>query len=401
MIHRHAIGLLPSKPHTALRDDAGKLMMEVCVTREGFHGPFSILYYKRPPTDEFAVEKLALPGFCPFTLVEDQPLHRRHVRTQDMKPGGDFLTGRRTMLVNADVQISLCKPTDPPKQFFSNGDGDELYFIKEGSGHVESVYGILPFRKLDYVLIPKSTPHRVHLDANKGVMLVFEGRPYLGIPGEYRNAYGQLTDYAPFSHRDFRLPTELLTFDAKNHGTGPYPVAVKMSDTLTVHQYAHFPHEVVGWDGAIYPVAFNILDYQPKTGLVHLPPTIHTTFAGNGFVVCSFVPRLVDYHAQAIPCPYGHASVDMDEILYYVDGNFTSRRGIESESISLHPQGVPHGPHPGTYERSIGTKHTGELAVMCDTYKPLRLTTVAAGVEDKDYHMSWVKKEAPDAWTSK
>ncbi len=401
MIHRHAIGLLPSKPHTALRDDAGKLMMEVCVTREGFHGPFSILYYKRPPTDEFAVEKLALPGFCPFTLVEDQPLHRRHVRTQDMKPGGDFLTGRRMMLVNTDVQISLCKPTDPPKQFFSNGDGDELYFIKEGSGYVESVYGILPFRKLDYVLIPKSTPHRVHLDGNKGVMLVFEGRPYLGIPGEYRNAYGQLTDYAPFSHRDFRLPVELLTFDARKHGTGPYPVVVKMSDTLTVHQYAHFPHEVVGWDGAIYPVAFNILDYQPKTGLVHLPPTIHTTFAGNGFVVCSFVPRLVDYHEQAIPCPYGHASVDMDEILYYVDGNFTSRRGIESESISLHPQGVPHGPHPGTYERSIGTKHTGELAVMCDTYKPLRLTTVAAGVEDKDYHMSWVKKEAPEAWTSK
>ncbi|GMU38404.1 MAG: homogentisate 1,2-dioxygenase [Phycisphaerae bacterium] len=401
MIHRHAIGMLPKKPHTVLRDEAGKLMMEVCVTREGFHGPFSILYYRKPPTDEFAVERLNLPGFCPFTFVDEQPLHRRHVRTQDMKPGGDFLTGRRTLLANDDLQVGICKPVDPPKRFFSNGDGDELYFVKEGQGHVESNYGVLPFRKYDYVLIPKSTPYRIHLDGHRGVLLVFEGRPYLGIPSEYRNAYGQITDYAPFSHRDFRVPEALLKFDEKKHGPPPYPVVVKQADTLTVHQYQHFPHDVVGWDGAIYPVAFNILDYQPKTGLVHLPPTIHTTFAGRGFVVCSFVPRLVDYHEQSIPCPYGHASVDMDEILYYVDGNFTSRRGIESESISLHPQGVPHGPHPGTYERSIGTKRTEELAVMCDTYKPLRLTTDAAAVEDRDYHMSWVKKEAPDAWTSK
>lgn len=401
MIHRHALGMLPPKPHTALRDEQGRLLMEVCQTREGFHGPFSILYYRKPPTDEFAVESISLPGFCPVKEVEHQPLHRRHILTQNLRPSGDFLTGRRTMLVNADLQVGICKPTEPPRNFFSNGDGDELYFIKEGSGYVESIFGILPFRTLDYVIVPKSTPYRIHLDGHKGVMLVFEGRPHLGIPREYRNDYGQLTDYAPYSHRDFRVPMELLRFDEKRHGSGPYPVVVKMSDTLTVHQYAHFPHEVVGWDGVIYPVAFNILDYQPKTGLVHLPPTIHTTFAGRGFVVCSFVPRLVDYHEQAIPCPYGHASVDMDEILYYVAGNFTSRRGIASESISLHPQGVPHGPHPGTYERSIGTRRTEELAVMCDTYKPLRLTTEAAAIEDKDYHMSWVKKEAPEAWTSK
>jgi len=366
-------------------------MMEVCVTREGFDGPFSILYYRTPPTDEFAVEKLAIPGFCPAQYADEQPLHRRHLRTQAIQPQGDFITGRNTLLANTDVQIGIVKPTKKPDRFFSNGDGDELYFFKTGAGYVESIYGLLPFREHDYVLIPKSTPYRIHLDGDRGTMMVFEGRPHLGIPSQYRNRYGQLTDYAPYSHRDFRLPTELLTFDKQKHGDPPYPVVVKMSDVLTVHLYKHFPHDVVGWDGCVYPIAFNIHDYQPKTGLIHLPPTIHTTFAGQGFVVCSFVPRMVDFHEQAIPCPYGHASVDMDEILYYVDGNFTSRKGIESESISLHPQGVPHGPHPGMYEKSIGTKRTNELAVMCDTYKPLRMTIPASQCEDKDYHMSWVK----------
>lgn len=393
MIHRHTLGVIPKKPHTVLRDESGRLMMEVCITTQGFEGPYSILYYRVPPTDEFEVEKLELPGFCPLEPVKEQALHRRHVRTQDLKPGGNFLTSRRTLLFNADLHVSLGKPAEAPDRFFSNGDGDELYFVKSGSGHLESIYGILPFREHDYVLIPKSTPYRLHFEGGKGIFLAFEGRPHLGIPGEYRNKMGQITDYAPYSHRDFRVPMKLLAFDEKSHGKGPYPLVVKAADQLTVHKYQHFPHDVVGWDGLVYPVAFNIHDYQPKTGLVHLPPTIHTTFAGHGFVVCSFVPRLVDYHEEAIPCPYGHASVDMDEILYYVAGNFTSRRGIDSESISLHPQGVPHGPHPGMYERSIGHKRTNELAVMCDTYRPLRLTTAAAGIEDRDYHKTWVKHE--------
>lgn len=390
MLHRHTLGRVPPKPHTAFYDENHKLLMEVCVTREGFHGPFSILYYKTPPTDEFAVEKTALPGFCPYELVPEQPLHRRHVRTQDLEPGGDFLTGRKTLLVNDDVVLGVCKPTEAPKRFFSNGDGDELYFVNAGRGVLESVYGLLPFREHDYVLIPKCTPYRIHFEGNRGTLLVFEGRSHLGIPGEYRNAYGQLTDYAPYTHRDFRLPAELLTYDKGKHGDAPHPLVVKQSDTLSIHLYQHFPHEVVGWDGCLYPVAFSIHDYQPKTGLVHLPPTIHTTFSGKGFVVCSFVPRMVDWHEKAIPCPYGHASVDMDEILYYVDGNFISRKGIEPESISLHPQGVPHGPHPGMYEKSIGAKRSEELAVMCDAYKPWRLTTEAAAVEQKDYHMTWV-----------
>jgi homogentisate 1,2-dioxygenase len=365
--------------------------MEQCVTREGFDGPFSILYFRTPPTDEFTTEDFALPGFCPAETIADRPSRRRHVRSKGLRPNGDFLTGRRSLFVNDCLRISVCKPTEAAGRFFSNGDGDELCFVTSGGGYVESTYGVLPFRQHDYLLIPKSTPYRIHLDNEGGTLLVFEGRPHLGIPGRYRNRYGQLSDYAPYSHRDFRPPTELLTLDRDRHGEAPYELIVKMSDRLTIHRYPHFPLDVVGWDGCVYPVALNIHDFQPITGMVHQPPTIHTTFAGHGFVICSFVPRMVDYHEKSIPCPYGHANVDMDEIMYYVGGNFTSRQGIEPESISLHPQGVPHGPHPGTYEESIGTRRTEELAVMCDSYKPFQLTSVAGRLEDKDYHTSWIE----------
>ncbi|GMU81868.1 MAG: homogentisate 1,2-dioxygenase [Planctomycetota bacterium] len=404
MIQYHTLGKIARKPHTTLHVD-GKLVMEQMITREGFNGPFSILYYRIPPTDEFEVEAVKLPHFCPVELVDHQPLHRRHVKSQDMKPAGDFLTGRRTLMVNKTLQMGVIKPCEPATHFFSNGDGDECYFVHEGSGRLESIYGILPFRKHDYLLIPKSTPYRIHLDGHKGTLVVFEGKPWIGVPKQYRNACGQITDYAPFSHRDFRGPTELLHFDAAAHGALPFKLFVKAGDELSIHKYKHFPLDVVGWDGYVYPVAFSIHDYQPKTASVHLPPTIHTTFAGDDFVICSFVPRKVDYYdrdgVKAIPCPYAHASVDMDEILYYVEGNFTSRRGIAPESISLHPLGVTHGPHPGTYERSVGHERTSELAVMCDAYTPFRLTKFAAGIEDRDYHLSWVTREGDSEWTSK
>ncbi len=401
MLHRHTLGRVPEKPHTAFYDEDGKLLMEQCVTREGFNGPFSILYFRTPPTDEFDAAVTSLPDFCPAQPIPEQPLHRRHVPAHALRPAGNFLTGRKTLFINDDVHLGAIKPADKPDRFFSNADGDELYFVTHGSGLVESVYGLLPFRKHDYLLIPKSTPYRIHMDEGDASLLVFEGRPHLGIPGQYRNKYGQLTDYAPYSHRDFRLPTELLTFDPAKHGNAPFELVVKMSDRLTVHRYQHFPLDVVGWDGCVYPFAFNIHDFQPITGMVHQPPTTHTTFAGQGFVVCSFVPRMVDFHEKAVPCPYGHASVDMDEIMYYVEGNFTSRKGIKPESISLHPQGVPHGPHPGTYERSIGAKRTEELAVMCDTYKPFRMTTLADAIEDKDYHKSWVNRDGKSSWLSR
>ncbi|MBK9119332.1 MAG: homogentisate 1,2-dioxygenase [Phycisphaerales bacterium] len=389
MIHRYALGQFPAKPHTAMYENR-KLLMEQMVTREGFHGPFSILYFRRSPTDEISVDPLELPGFCPVRTLPDQPLRRRHILSQELLPVGDFLTGRRTLLVNSCLQIGVCKPAGVTPRFFSNGDGDECWFVKDGAGTLESVYGVLPFRPHDYLLIPKGTPYRLHCDG-PATLLVFEGRPYINIPKEYRNAWGQLSDSAPFSHRDFRVPQELLGYRPDVHGAGPFEIVMKRSDRLTLHRYEHFPHEIAGWDGILYPVAFNIHDYQPKTGLVHLPPTIHTTFSGPEFVICSFVPRVLDYHPQAIPCPYAHASVDMDEILYYVEGNFTSRKGVGSESISLHPAGVTHGPHPGTYEASIGVHRTDELAVMCDCYPPLQLTAEAAALEDPEYHLSWVR----------
>lgn len=391
MLHRHTLGRIPPKPHTAFYDEDGKLLMEHCLTREGFEGPHAILYYRTPPTDETAVETTGVPGFCPVEPVAEQPLHRRHIRTQDLRVDGDFLSARRTVLLNDDVHIGITKPNQPAKNFFSNGDGDELYFAYDASGELESYYGILPFRKHDYVLIPRSTPYRLHPEGGRGTFLVFEGRGFIDIPAQWRNRHGQFTMFAPFTERDFRIPQKMLRFDKARHGDPPYPLVVKTSDTLTAHMFGHFPHELVGWDGSVYPVAFNIHDYQPKTGLVHLPPTTHTTFAGNNFVVCSFVPRKTDFHEKAVPCPYGHANVQCDEILYYVEGNFTSRKGIQPQSISLHPMGIPHGPHPGTYERSIGTTETNELAVMCDTFKPLRLSSVASSIEDPDYHLTWVK----------
>ncbi len=396
MLDYHRIGELPPKNHVTFYKD-GKLLMEQCVTRVGFEAAYSILYFVTPPTDESAVEPMQLPGFCPVEVLSDQPLHRRHIKTQDMTPGGDFLTGRKTTLINPDVHVGICKPTEPPRDFFSNADGDECWFAMDGGGHFETLYGILPFRKWDYIIIPKGTPYRLHSENNTGTYLIFEGRQFIDIPKQFRNNRGQLTMDAPYCHRDFRKPTELIQFDPASHGQPPYRHVIKKNDHLTVHLSAHWPFELMGWDGFTYPVAFNILDYQPKTGSVHLPPTIHITFAGNDFIICSFVPRKVDYYdrdgVKAIPCPYGHASVDCDEILYYVDGNFTSRKGINAESISLHPAGIPHGPHPGTYQASIGHDKTSELAVMCDTYKPLFLTTVADAIEDKGYHTTWVETE--------
>jgi homogentisate 1,2-dioxygenase len=396
VIHYQRIGSVPDKHHVTHYED-GKLLMEQCVTRVGFDGTYSILYYRTPPTDETAVEKMTLPGYCPVEPVAEQLLHRRHIKTQNMAPCGDFLTARKIVLLNDDVRVGIVKVDQAAKNFFLNGDGDECWFAYTGGGVLESVYGNLPFRHRDYVIVPKGTPYRLHPEGGKGTFLLFESNSYIDLPKQFRNESGQITMDAPYCHRDFRYPTELLRYDKAQHGTGPFPLVVKHGHQLSVHNYKHFPWELAGWDGYTYPVAFNIHDYQPRTGIVHLPPTIHITFAGKGFIICSFVPRKVDYFdrdgVKAIPCPYGHASVDCDEILYYVDGNFTSRKGIESQSISLHPMGVPHGPHPGTYEKSVGHDRTSELAVMCDTFKPLRMTSVGDAVEDKDYHYTWVKRE--------
>jgi len=404
MIHYHCLGNVPPKHHVTHYED-GKLLMEQCMTRIGFDSTYSILYFREPPTDECAVRPMELPGFCPIEPIGEQPLYRRHLRTQDLKADGDFLTSRRTVLMNEDVRVGIAKINQPPGHWFSNGEGDECWFAYDAGGLLESVYGLLAFRKHDYVLIPKGTPYRLRPDGDRGTFLVFESATYIDVPKQFRNESGQITMGAPYCHRDFRIPTEMVRFDRAGHGDPPYPLIVKHANRLTVHEFQHFPWELVGWDGMVYPVAFNIHDYQPRTATIHVPPTTHITFAGHGFVICSFVPRKVDYYERdgykAIPCPYGHASVDCDEILYYVEGTFTSRKGIESQSISLHPMGIPHGPHPGTYEKSIGTDRTSELAVMCDTFKPLRLTAAAETIEDKNYHYTWVKRENVAMETSK
>lgn len=400
MIHRHTLGLIPAKPHTTLYSSSGKLLMEYCATRQGFDGIFSILYYENSPTDEFKAEQLKLPAFCPPRIAKDQSLKRRALGTDKISAAGNYYSGRKTLFCSDNLQVAVCKPCEESTNFFSNGDGDELYFVYEGEGVLESPYGLLPFKKHDYLLIPKATPYRITCSGvreessasktAKPVFLIFEGRPFMGIPKEYRNSAGQISMYAPYSHRDFKVPESLLLYDVETHGTGPFQHITKWNDSLSIHYYKEFPFAALGWDGLLYPVAFNIHDFQPKTGLVHLPPTIHTTFAGQGFVVCSFVPRIVDYHPNAIPCPYAHGNNDMDELIYYVAGNFSSRKGVGEQAVTLHPRGISHGPHPGRYKGSIGTKKTEELAVMCDTYGSLLLTETAISLENPEYHKSWV-----------
>ncbi len=395
MIHYHKLGEVPPKHHVTQYED-GKLLMEQCMTRAGFDSTYSILYYRTPPTDEFGVRAMEMPGFCEVEPVAEQLLQRRHIRTQDIRHQGDFLTGRRTVLMNDDLRIGITKTDQPANHWFSNADGDECWFAYDGGGLLESVYGLLRFGKHDYVLIPKGTPYRLHPEGDHGTFLVFESSSYIDVPKQFRNESGQITMDAPYCHRDFRIPAELLRYDPARHGQGPFPHVIKYNNRLTAHEYQRFPWDIAGWDGLVYPVAFNIHDYQPRTGAIHLPPTAHITFAGRGFIICSFVPRKLDYferdQSKAIPCPYGHWSVDCDEMLYYVEGDFTSRKGIEQQSISLHPMGIPHGPHPGMYEKSIGVERTNELAVMCDTFKPLRMTKAAETVEDKDYNYTWAKR---------
>jgi homogentisate 1,2-dioxygenase len=374
-------GELPAKPHTAFRSPEGILRFEECLTRRGFDGEFSILYHEGPPMTDSLIGP-ATPGRwdrkAPLP-AEHQPLRRR------LLLGEKAPDGYTPVLYNEDVTVSLFTlPREAESaDGFSNGDGDDLFFFFEGEGTLESPFGDLPVRGGDYVCIPRGVVHRVRISKPfEGIL--FELRGGMHLPREFRNPVGQLRMDAPFTHRDFVRP------EFKGPRSGPKRILVKKDDTFVERFPVASPFDVVGWDGTVWPFAFDILKYQPKTGLVHLPPTIHSTFAGRNALVCSFVPRVTDTHPDAIPCPYPHTSVDCDEIIYYVRGNFTSRRGVGPKAVSLHPAGVPHGPHPGAYERSIGTRSTDELAVMMDTFAPLRLTQQALALESPGYHDSWM-----------
>ncbi len=383
MTYYYRLGTIPHKRHTQFRQPDGSLYHEELMGTSGFSGVQSLLYHLHPPTQ---IQKIVWDQPVEIAYEESTPLRPRHLKTKTVLTGEDAISSRVMLMGNADVCISVARPTESMTYWYRFAHGDEIIFIHDGSGILESQYGILRYRPGDYIVIPTGVLWRMLPDADVAQrMLVIEAWGHIEPPQRYLNNYGQFLENAPYCERDIRPPEQLITHDE----AGEFEVRVKARDSITRYFYNYHPLDVIGWDGHLWPFAFNIEDFEPITGRVHQPPTVHQTFAGSGFVLCSFVPRLFDYHPQGIPAPYNHSNVDSDEVIYYVAGNFMSRKGIESASITVHPNGIPHGPHPGMYEGSIGKERTEELAVMIDTFSPLQLTTQAWQWEDKDYSYSW------------
>ncbi|MFB3163210.1 homogentisate 1,2-dioxygenase [Neobacillus sp. 179-J 1A1 HS] len=380
------MGRIPHKRHTMFKKDDGSLFREQVMGTRGFSGTQSILYHHHMPTE---VVNAALIGSYIPEYEEQKSLKHRLFLTNKTVNKGDALGAREYILGNQDLLIGTASVNEPMKSYYRNGDGDEMLFVHYGSGKLETMFGTLSYRAGDYLIIPIGTIFRMIPDGKEVTKLLFiESFSQITTPRRYRNEYGQLLEHSPFCERDFRGPEILETFDDK----GEFEVVTKSRGALHSHILGHHPFDVVGWDGYLYPWAFNVEDFEPITGRVHQPPPVHQTFEGNNFVVCSFVPRLFDYHPEAIPAPYYHSNVNSDELLYYVKGNFMSRKGVQLESITLHPSGIPHGPHPGKTEASIGKKETQELAVMIDTFHPLKVVKSANILEDPDYMFSWVGK---------
>lgn len=377
----HSLGELPRKRHTQFRQPDGTLYREELMGTKGFSGISSLLYHANPPTQVKRVEKVR----DIFLEAEPQgPLQHRHFFTHRLEQGGDPIEGRTLLMFNDDVTIGLCQPTEPMNYFYRNGEQDEVLFVHHGEGKLETVFGTLAYHKGDYLVIPMGTTYRV-VTETPSKFLVIESASAVETPKRYRNEFGQLLEHSPFCERDIRPPSALETHTEQ----GEFEVRVKARGMLTSYFFDFHPLDVVGWDGYLFPYAFNIEDFEPITGRLHQPPPVHQTFQAHNFVICSFVPRLYDYHPLSIPAPYFHSNIESDEVLYYVDGNFMSRKGIEEGSITIHPMGIPHGPHPGTIEASIGKTETQELAVMVDTFRPLHIAKRARDVEDPKYMMSW------------
>lgn len=386
MPHYVRLGQIPPKRHTQFRRPDGSLYAEQVFGTKGFSGIASILYHARPPT-QVADYKL-LCDLRPEVLPEE-PLRHRHLKTQHIQPSGDPITGRVPLLVNDDVTLGICCPTEPMPYFYKNADGDDLLFVHEGQGRLETLFGTLPYHEGDYLIIPRGVIYRVVTEtADTRMLLIESAASPIEIPHRYRNEYGQLLEHSPYCERDIRVPEILETHEEP----GRYEVRIKARGSLTAYFYDFHPLDVIGWDGFLYPWAFNIADFEPITGRLHQPPPVHQTFEAHNFVVCSFVPRMLDYHPLAIAVPYNHSNLDSDELLYYVNGNFASRRGIEKGSMTLHPSGLPHGPQPGAVEASLGHTRTEELAVMLDTFRPLKMTRQAAELDDAHYPESWKPK---------
>ncbi len=381
-------GSVPHTRHTQHRAPDGSLYAEELFGVEGFVGRSSLLYHLAPPTQTHQVELLAKVDVARAPGEDSGPHRHRLVKTGALTPRGDVVTGRIPLFTNADVTMGVVLPSGPmaPGSFYRNGEADEMLFVHEGSGIVATVFGPLRYGPGDYVVLPIGTTWRLEPDAGPQRMLWLETPGELEPPKRYRNDYGQLLEHSPYYQRDIR-PPEWIEPHAEN---GDFTIAVKARGKLTAYRFGRHPFDLVGWDGYLWPFIFNIGDFQPITGRVHQPPPVHQTFQGRNFVVCSFVPRKFDYHPLSIPAPYNHSNINSDEIIYYVAGNFMSRRGVEISSFTVHPAGIPHGPHPGTVEASIGKEGTDELAVMVDTFNPLWLTAEATALEDDRYPYSWL-----------
>ena len=380
----HTLGSIPRKRHLVFRKPDGGLYAEELMGNEGFTGPSALLYHVHPPTTVLAVKRLRE---ITWEADPDRTLRHRHFLTARIPEGGSPTLDRVPLLFNRDIGMLFARPTRTDPHFYKNGQADEVVYVGEGSGVLETVFGDLPYRKGDYLVIHRGILHRYGMNAEPHRLLVFESRGYVRTPKRYRNEYGQIVEGAPYSERDFRRPLELKTHDEK----GEFPVVIKQYDGLNQYILDHHPCDVVGWDGMFYPWAFNIDDFEPIVGKVHQPPPVHQTFQGDGFVICSFCPRPYDFHPEAVPAPYNHSNVDSDEVLYYASSEFMSRKGIEYGSITHHPDGIPHGPHPGRAEASIGAKATNELAVMMDSFRPLKVAKAALAFEDPKYFRSWVE----------
>lgn len=381
----YRLGNVPHKRHTQFRKPDGGLYAEELFGEEGFSGVCSLLYHKYPPTRVSRIERHG--SVCRDEWPQDTHRHH-HVRTKDIASGGDPIEGRELLFYNNDCAMSVVRPSEKMDYFYRNSQGDELLFIHEGKGALETTFGLLPYGEGDYLVIPRGTTWRVmpEGDTPQRMLVVEAFGGAIQPPKRYRNEFGQLLEHSPYCERDLRAPLELPLHEER----GEFEVRVKVNDEVMRYFFDFHPLDVVGWDGYLYPYAFNISDFEPITGRVHQPPPVHQTFEGPNFVVCSFCPRKLDYHPLSIPVPYNHSNIDSDEVIYYVSGNFGSRRGIDVSSFTLHPRGIPHGPHPGTVEKSLGADRTDELAVMVDTFRPLKLASAAESLDDATYPYSWL-----------
>ncbi len=380
----HHLGQIPPKRHTQFRKPDGSLYAEELFGTEGFSGNSSILYYHYPPTRVKKIEHFADVQYEEWDLGQQRHVH---LKTNPLTSGGDLVQGCQVLMFNNDVAIGVARPTESMNYFYRNGECDEVYFVHDGHGIVETNFGLLPYHEGDYIIIPRGTTYRFRFanDSAENRFLTIEAHGTIEPPSRYLNKHGQMLEHAPYCERDIRRPEELETHTER----GGFEVRLKVGKRITSYFYDFHPCNVVGWDGCEYPWIFNIADFEPITGRVHQPPPVHQTFQGPNFVVCSFVPRKLDYHPLSIPVPYNHSNIDSDEMIYYVNGNFGSRRGIERSSITLHPRGIPHGPQPGAVEKSLGVERTEELAVMVDTFYPLKFTAAAHAFDDASYPYSW------------